>query len=905
MDRTYEEINSLYQDLQDISRLAVANEQRANRVEIWNAEYQRIKASKPEVLKSIKISDLNICLSGANLSGIDLSEANLSGVNLSNADLSFTSLNMVDLSGAVLNYANITGADLRNAKISGADLSWASLNGADLSGAVLNYANMTGADFRNAKISGARFQDAIMVHCHMNQKTSNDASCKEAFEGTNFFAAELTGTNFTGLNLTRTSFIKASLENARFNSAKFQETDFTEARLKKAVFIGAEDICFSNSAEIDKTSVIFDNAILLESQFQHAKFKNPRFDKANMKKTDFTESEFENASFFGTNLNESMFNHVIFKNTSLSHSTMKNVKMTGASLAYCNLSYTDLSNSNLLASDFQNSDFTSANLENTKLWGSCFCWANFQRAYLNHAEFDGTVFDKYHFGNTDKRAANLTGANFKGAMMDNANLSHVMLQYAKFNSASLVNSNLREVKAEYSSFGNANLTNCKLNYAQLEKTDFRYSIIKQADFNNAFLAGATFYMASADGATSFNGVLEKNYSIDENTDFSGVNIPTVSAPPRFKSILEKNIRKHQWTMWYNQKKLFHGFLEIRKHWFAGNNRVQSKCRGQITEEQNSFEPSWIDQKYFTLWVSERFNYIPKWMTNSWVLTNIKEWTKRKTEKWMNAPFLRNSENNKDSNWSIEDFNNWADMIQSAWLKICPYDERTSGISRDWILDIRKEFFFPTVKIEKKLENTPYCWAERWAERWNEEWMRKDHNVNPHETEKPNNINKQTKNKDKSHKINIVVNMTIQIALIKISNIFDIIMNIFVRFFWKLTDYGSKTIRLVIYFVIMNIFFSTLYLIFWPELVDSWTISNMVIPGIIEILQPKIPGISEKLIEFENITRFYVLSSQQNFDVNNIQHTGCILITTIHKFFQYVFLAAFGTRIGVLFRILSP
>ena len=190
MDRTYEEINSLYQDLQDISRLAVANEQRANRVEIWNAEYQRIKASKPEVLKSIKISDLNICLSGANLSGIDLSEANLSGVNLSNADLSFTSLNMVDLSGAVLNYANITGADLRNAKISGADLSWASLNGADLSGAVLNYANMTGADFRNAKISGARFQDAIMVHCHMNQKTSNDASCKEAFEGTNYLSLD-------------------------------------------------------------------------------------------------------------------------------------------------------------------------------------------------------------------------------------------------------------------------------------------------------------------------------------------------------------------------------------------------------------------------------------------------------------------------------------------------------------------------------------------------------------------------------------------------------------------------------------------------------------------------------------------------------------------------------------------
>lgn len=103
---------------------------------------------------STENTDIDLDLSGADLSGADLTETNLNGA---------------DLRGANLVGADLSGADLVRAKLSGADLSRADLCFADLTGADLTDVNLHRANLREADLNFAHSHNTLWVELDLSR----------------------------------------------------------------------------------------------------------------------------------------------------------------------------------------------------------------------------------------------------------------------------------------------------------------------------------------------------------------------------------------------------------------------------------------------------------------------------------------------------------------------------------------------------------------------------------------------------------------------------------------------------------------------------------------------------------------------------------------------------------------
>jgi hypothetical protein len=132
----------------------------------WREENPNIQVDLSQAnLSHINLSEANLSqanLIAANLSQANLSQANLIQTNLIVADLSHSNLRRADLSVADLREANLIGADLsqadlRRANLSEADLSEADLRGAYLIGANLSYTDLSGSDISRANITGTNY----------------------------------------------------------------------------------------------------------------------------------------------------------------------------------------------------------------------------------------------------------------------------------------------------------------------------------------------------------------------------------------------------------------------------------------------------------------------------------------------------------------------------------------------------------------------------------------------------------------------------------------------------------------------------------------------------------------------------------------------------------------------------
>jgi uncharacterized protein YjbI with pentapeptide repeats len=105
------------------------------------------KAGTPANLSAAFLVGANL---NVNLSGADLSGASLDGAYLTNAKLDGAYLSGANLTNARLDIANLSGADLYYAKLTNA-----SLIGANLTNARLADANLTDADLYYANLTGA------------------------------------------------------------------------------------------------------------------------------------------------------------------------------------------------------------------------------------------------------------------------------------------------------------------------------------------------------------------------------------------------------------------------------------------------------------------------------------------------------------------------------------------------------------------------------------------------------------------------------------------------------------------------------------------------------------------------------------------------------------------------------
>jgi uncharacterized protein YjbI with pentapeptide repeats len=147
-------------------------------------------------LNGVHLSEAILCrinLSRAHLYKVILDGADLSSSNLSDAHLGRARLNMVNLS-----HANLIRANLNKTELMGSNLQHAQLMTADLSGADLSGVNLSGANLIEADLSGANLQWANLSGANL---IGADLSCA-ALNGANLSYAQVLATDFTAAKLT-------------------------------------------------------------------------------------------------------------------------------------------------------------------------------------------------------------------------------------------------------------------------------------------------------------------------------------------------------------------------------------------------------------------------------------------------------------------------------------------------------------------------------------------------------------------------------------------------------------------------------------------------------------------------------------------------------------------------------
>jgi len=227
--------------------------------------------------------------------------------------------------------------------------------------------------------------------------------------------------------------------------------------------------------------------------------------------------------------------------------------LEGAHLENADLVDAHLENATLSFAHLENANFYSAHLENDILIGAHLEKANLRDAHLEnadlkHAHLENALLGSAHLENADLAVAHLENAELDLAYLENANLSGAHLENAKLVEAHLENAILY----------NAHLENAKLGGAHLENADFSSAYLENAIFWNANLGGASFWDAKLQGADFSRAIVDgktlfsENCEVDLDTKFETVALGNMRIYPKIKQLLEYNIRRQNWEVWYKE-----------------------------------------------------------------------------------------------------------------------------------------------------------------------------------------------------------------------------------------------------------------------------------------------------------------------------------------------------------------
>jgi len=157
-----------------------------------------------------------------------------------------------------------------------------------------------------------------------------------------------------------------------------------------------------------------------------------------------------------------------------------------------------------------------------------------QIALNNEVHLEGSIFEW----------ANLKNGNFSGANMNDTKFWSANAEGAAFGYTSLIRAKL----------GVANFENCDFLYAILENASFTPSQLKGAKFTNADLRGCSMRVCVIDGSTRFWNCKINRYSKGKRfTDFTGTALDNVLVTVGQKELLEYNIRRQSWEVWYDDE----------------------------------------------------------------------------------------------------------------------------------------------------------------------------------------------------------------------------------------------------------------------------------------------------------------------------------------------------------------
>jgi len=181
-----------------------------------------------------------------------------------------------------------------------------------------------------------------------------------------------------------------------------------------------------------------------------------------------------------------------------------------------------------------------ANLIDTYLEGAYLLGAHLKGAYLNGVHLEGAKLNSANLEGAYLWQAHLEGADLRDANLEGADLIQAHLEGAKLKQAHLENANLEEACLEGADFLEANLKGTSFKYADLKRTNFRRAVV--------------------DGSTVVWQCKVSRHTTEEEcgTDFSGVGINQIRINPETKQLLEYNIRRMNWLVWYPKHPILRG-----------------------------------------------------------------------------------------------------------------------------------------------------------------------------------------------------------------------------------------------------------------------------------------------------------------------------------------------------------
>jgi uncharacterized protein YjbI with pentapeptide repeats len=198
--------------------------------------------------------------------------------------------------------------------------------------------------------------------------------------------------------------------------------------------------------------------------------------------------------------------------------------------------------------------------EEILLEGSNLEYTHLRKANLENASFIEANLEGITLIEANMRGANLIRAELKEAWLDRANLE----------SANFMGANLQNAQLDEANFKNAILTATNLKGASLTEASLLGTFIIAAN-----LEDSNFDAALVDSKTFISECNVNRYTLNANfTNFEGVSLNSCRIDPATKQLLEYNIRRKNWEIWY--KNHFAQQLFIKPFWWISDYGISTK-----------------------------------------------------------------------------------------------------------------------------------------------------------------------------------------------------------------------------------------------------------------------------------------------------------------------------------------
>jgi len=504
------------------------------------------------------------------------------------------------------------------------------------------------------------------------------------------------------------------------------------------------------------------------------------------------------------------------------------INLRGAPLAKRNLKGVELQFAKLEGAKLEGADLREANLSRAKLEGADLREANLSRAYLIDADLK-----EAKLGGAKLEGAYLEGAYLEGAYLIDADLIDADLKEAKLEGAYLIDADLKEAKLEGAKLEGAKLVDAdlkeaKLGGAKLEGADLREANLSKADLSKANLSKANLSKANLSKAN-----LSK-------ADLSKANLKwTNLSRAYFGANLEgADLRKARLYFGANLEgaDLEGANLEgadLREANLEGAIISNAKllgtdCSRAVVNGQTMITNCEIDGKTdFTGVGLSGTRVDPELRTR--LLRNIrkKQWENWYAEKQILTFFKRHG------------FLKWMDDVSR--------DPPPSQIHQ---LNVAE-----SASIKQKIK-AEFATIKTWIAAWMN-WFSKY-----------------------PEKAKAIAGCIVQIP--------DFFINLLVKLFWWISDYGSSTKRIIIAFFALNGFLTLIY-----SFVHLLPMTN---------LQEYTTGLGGWLMSFLQTTLIPFSIMDIGLEDINLKMTA---LMTLHVVLGYVILAALVTRIAIMFQDLNP